>query len=273
MIKKDLHVVSFSGGKDSTAMLLRLLESGMPVDMILFSDTGLEFEQLYEHINKVEQYITKYTDVGITRILPEQPFEYYFFEHEVHHREGSGLREMFGEMHYGFGWPGPKMRWCTDRLKTQPRNRFLKDYQKGYNIIEYVGIAADEEYRLERKNNRRENCRHPLVDWGMTEADCLRYCYDRGFDWGGLYEKFSRVSCWCCPLQPLSELRILYHEFPEHWEQLRQWDNRTFRTFRADYSIENLQKRFDLEDEWRSAGREPKGKAFFTALRERLEGS
>ena len=103
MVKKDLHVVSFSGGKDSTAMLLRLLESGMPVDMILFSDTGLEFEQLYEHINKVEQYITKYTDVGITRILPEQPFEYYFFEHEVHHREGSGLREMFGEMHYGFG--------------------------------------------------------------------------------------------------------------------------------------------------------------------------
>ena len=43
MIKKDLHIVSFSGGKDSTAMLLRLLESGMPVDMILFNDTGLEF--------------------------------------------------------------------------------------------------------------------------------------------------------------------------------------------------------------------------------------
>ena len=59
MTKKDLFVCSFSGGKDSTAMLLRLLESGMPVDVILFNDTGLEFEQLYDHIEKVEQYIKR----------------------------------------------------------------------------------------------------------------------------------------------------------------------------------------------------------------------
>ena len=274
MINKDLHVVSFSGGKDSTAMLLRLLESGMPVDMILFNDTGLEFEQLYDHINRVEQYITKYTDVGITRVLPEQPFEFYFFDVHINHRKRTKFNERLGtDSHNGFSWPGPKMRWCTDRLKTRPRTQFLRDYRKEYNIIEYVGIAADEEYRLRRKINNRENKRYPLVDWGMTEADCLRYCYDRGFDWGGLYEKFSRVSCWCCPLQSLPELRVLYHEFPEHWEQLKQWDNETYGQFRIDYSVEGLEKRFDLEDEWRAAGCEPKGKAFFTALREKLEGS
>ena len=96
MIKKDLHVVSFSGGKDSTAMLLRLLESGMPVDMILFNDTGLEVEQLYDHINRVEQYITKYTDVGITRVLPEQPFEFYFFDVPIHHRKKTKFNERLG---------------------------------------------------------------------------------------------------------------------------------------------------------------------------------
>ena len=274
MIKKDLHIVSFSGGKDSTAMLLRLLESGIPVDIILFNDTGLEFEQLYDHINRVEQYITKYTDVGITRVLPEQPFEFYFFDVHINHRKRTKFNERLGtDSHNGFSWPGPKMRWCTDRLKTRPRTQFLRDYRKEYNIIEYVGIAADEEYRLRRKINNRENKRYPLVDWGMTEADCLRYCYDRGFDWGGLYEKFSRVSCWCCPLQSLPELRVLYHEFPEHWEQLKQWDNETYGQFRIDYSVEDLEKRFDLEDEWRAAGREPKGKAFFNELRERLEDS
>ena len=41
MDKPKLYVCSFSGGKDSTAMLLRLLEEGMPVDIILFCDTGL----------------------------------------------------------------------------------------------------------------------------------------------------------------------------------------------------------------------------------------
>lgn len=36
MNKPDLHIVSLSGGKDSTAMLLRMLEEKMPVDIILF---------------------------------------------------------------------------------------------------------------------------------------------------------------------------------------------------------------------------------------------
>ena len=83
MTKKDLFVCSVSGGKDSTAMLLRLLESGMPVDVILFNDTGLEFEQLYDHIDKVEQYIKRYTDIGITRIKPEHPFEFYFYDESI----------------------------------------------------------------------------------------------------------------------------------------------------------------------------------------------
>ncbi|MFR8670823.1 MAG: phosphoadenosine phosphosulfate reductase family protein, partial [[Clostridium] leptum] len=48
------YVVSLSGGKDSTALLLRLLEEKMPVDDILFSDTGLEFPQMYEHLEKLE---------------------------------------------------------------------------------------------------------------------------------------------------------------------------------------------------------------------------
>ena len=36
MDKPLLHVVSFSGGKDSTAMLIRMLEEGMPIDLIVF---------------------------------------------------------------------------------------------------------------------------------------------------------------------------------------------------------------------------------------------
>lgn len=34
--KPKLHVVSFSGGKDSTAMLLRMIEEKMPIDIILY---------------------------------------------------------------------------------------------------------------------------------------------------------------------------------------------------------------------------------------------
>ena len=47
------HIVSFSGGKDSTAMLLRMVEENMQIDDIVFCDTGKEFPQMYEHIKKV----------------------------------------------------------------------------------------------------------------------------------------------------------------------------------------------------------------------------
>lgn len=107
----------------------------------------------------------------------------------------------------------------------------------------------------------------------MTEADCLAYCRKKGYDWGGLYDKFSRVSCWCCPLQSLPELRVLYREFPDLWDQLKKWDQMTWRPFRPDYSVAQLEKRFDFESEWLEAGRKLGTKAFFDALKKRLEGT
>ena len=131
------------------------------------------------------------------------------------------------------------------------------------SLIEYVGIAADETKRIKDKN-------YPLVEWGMTEKDCLSYCYRRGFDWGGLYEIFSRVSCWCCPLQSLEELRKLYRHFPDLWRQLEEWDNSTWRTFLKNYSVRQLAARFDFEDEWQAAGGNIRSRAFYTALRQEL---
>ena len=72
------YIVSFSGGKDSTAMLLRLLEEGRPVDDIVFCDTTAEFPQMYEHIAQVEKYIGR----KITILKPEHNFEYMMLEYE-----------------------------------------------------------------------------------------------------------------------------------------------------------------------------------------------
>ena len=138
-----------------------------------------------------------------------------------------------------------------------------------YDVIEYIGIAADETDRITHKCNSRTNVRLPLVEWGMTEADCLKYCKDRGYDWGGLYEKFGRVSCWCCPLQPLNELRILYFDFPDLWKQLREWDNATWRTFKPGWSVRKLEARFDFELEWQSEGNQRKGISAKTPTRRR----
>ena len=79
MEKPKLVVVSFSGGKDSTAMLLKMLEQGEQVDVILFCDTGLEFPQLYDHIRKVEQEIHR----KITTVKCSEDFEYLFAHKQI----------------------------------------------------------------------------------------------------------------------------------------------------------------------------------------------
>ena len=135
---------------------------------------------------------------------------------------------------------------------------------KEYTLVQYIGIAADEPKRI------REH-RYPLVEWGMTEADCLAYCKERGFDWEGLYDIFHRVSCWCCPLQSYDEMRKLRKHFPELWQKLLYMDAHTWRTFIKGYTAKQLETRFAYEDELLAEGQPIKGKAFFNALKEKLK--
>lgn len=265
--KEEYIVVSFSGGKDSTAMLLGMIERGMKIDCILFCDTGLEFPAMYDHIDKVERDIGR----SITRVRSPYTYEYLMFDAAIKRKNLDDFISKFGRNYTGYGWPGPRMRWCTSRLKDVPREQFLQRLRQKYDVKEYVGIAADEQYRLERSRNQSPNHVHPLVDWGMTEDDCLRYCFKCGYDWGGLYQHFKRVSCWCCPLQSLEELRQLYQYYPDHWAKLKDWDKRTWRNFRADYSVEELEVRFLLEKEWELDGNSIKSRTFFNTLRQRLE--
>ena len=62
MKKPDLHIVSFSGGKDSTAMLLHMMELGMQIDIVLYCDTWMEFPAMYRHVEKVKKIVE---DAGI----------------------------------------------------------------------------------------------------------------------------------------------------------------------------------------------------------------
>ena len=54
---KQFHAVSLSGGKDSSAMLLLMIERDMPIDMVLSADTGMEFPEMYEHLAKLDEHL------------------------------------------------------------------------------------------------------------------------------------------------------------------------------------------------------------------------
>lgn len=259
--KPKLHVVSFSGGKDSTAMLLRLVEENYPIDIILFCDTGLEFPEMLEHITKVENYIGH----PITRIKAEKDFMYWATEHTRKIRSNNIPGILPGDIVSGYGWPSLWSRWCTKELKTNVIANYFRELKKDYQIIEYVGIAYDE---LKRKRDLN----YPLIEWKMTEADCLKYCYDRGFDFGGLYEIWGRVSCWCCPLQSLDDLRKLRKYRPEMWDRLLDMDDQmpeNSSTFLKNGTVADINRRFEVEDEFTAQGKKLRTKEFFNELKRR----
>jgi len=69
------YIAMLSGGQDSTAMTLRLLELGMPLDYIVFSDTGLEHDEMYEYIDKLDEYFQRSYGMKVIRLKPKHDFE------------------------------------------------------------------------------------------------------------------------------------------------------------------------------------------------------
>ena len=235
------YIVSLSGGKDSTAMLHWLLEKNYPVDGIVFMDTGWEFPAMLEHIDLVEKNI----GIPITRAKPRKSFEHWLLHQKVVAKKGP----MKGKVHrIGYGWPSSLRRWCT-REKVGAIIKHMKRYE---TASMYIGIAADEAHRQVEKatiKNKDYVRAYPLIEWGKTEADCLEYCKELGYHWDGLYDIFCRVSCFCCPLQRVGELRKLRKHFPDLWAQMLEWDHLNIRGFRGEKSVYDMDKRFFVEDQ------------------------
>lgn len=228
------YYASVSFGKDSLAMLFMLIEKGYPLDEVVFFDTGMEFQAIYDTRDKVLPILAR-LGIKFTTLYPEQPFLWNMFERPVKKRGTNIIHK------YGYSWCGGTCRWGTSQ-KLKALKRYTCDG------MDYVGIAADETHRFEKE--KRPNRILILVEWGVTEAEALQYCYDLGFTWSEsgqqLYALLDRVSCWCCGNKNLKELRNIFLYLPQYWVMLRELQARTERPFRRNSgeTILDLEKRF-----------------------------
>jgi len=104
--KQIFHAVSLSGGKDSTAMLLLMIERSLPINTVLWADTGMEFPEMYDHIRKVDDYLYRERGIHITMLRHPKGFEYLMFEEEKQKPSSIENRQRLGVSLYGNGWPG-----------------------------------------------------------------------------------------------------------------------------------------------------------------------
>lgn len=204
------HIASVSWGKDSTAMLHLLIESGYSPDEVVFYDTGAEFGAVYAERDRTLPLLAE-RGIKYTELRPRDPFFYSMLARPVRSRAT-------GEIHrIGYGWCGGPCRWGTAE-----KTRALDRYATERGAVVYVGLAADEERRIRRE--RPEWKRFPLVEAGMIEAECLAMCYERGHAWEQdgvrLYDMLDRVSCWCCRNKNLREIEAMRSALPGYYERL-----------------------------------------------------
>ena len=243
------HTLSFSGGKDSTFLLLELIRRNYPLDEVVFFDTGWEFPEMYKHIDKCKALCDTH-GIKFVTLHPPKDFDYLMLEHVT--RKGN----------VGYSWCGGNSRWGT-AYKTQTLDKYS---QQNQGAIVYIGIAADEPERLKRE--RSEFKRFPLEEWGITEAECLQGCYDAGFDWGGMYEHLDRLSCMYCRNKNLKELRNIRKHYPDVWNKLQEYQSKTNLPYKTcGTTIFDLEKRFILEERRAAAGLSISSRDFHKELR------
>ena len=118
--------------------------------------------------------------------------------------------------------------------------------RKDRNIVEYLGIAADEPKRFGQLNEKK---RAPLVEFGIDEDLCGLYCQYNDM-LSPSYETSCRDGCWFCHNQGVAQLRHLRKNYPDLWALLMKWDLDSPVSFKADgHTVHDFDRRFQLEDE------------------------
>ena len=225
--------VSFSGGKDSTALALL-----MPEATPIFADTGWEFPQLYQHIEKFERV----TNREVIRVR----------------REDQTLPEYIAERRF---LPGHRARFCTRMFKIEPIDKYL--VEQGDCELS-IALRADE---TERTGNQTEKpsitIRYPLQEMGIDIWGVLRLCLEH--DLLPRYPVFmARGGCKGCFYKRRSEVMAMAQLCPEildelqHLEELVQDQRSRFAVMfpNTEASIADIRSQhfmFDPEEVYRDA--------------------
>jgi phosphoadenosine phosphosulfate reductase len=210
--EEDLPVaVSFSGGKDSLAMLLIVLEAGMRPPVV-FVDTGIELPETVEHVHDV----ARRHDLEL--ILEET-------DHDFVERSAE------------FGPPARDYRWCCKTQKLGPVARALNARFPG-GMITFIGQRRYESGPRSRSGARWRNPwvpgqvgASPIQDW--TGLHVWLYLMMRGEESNPWYDLgLERIGCYPCPATDLADLEIVEEHFPGYarWKDfLVEWAEATGR--------------------------------------------
>lgn len=235
------HISTLSGGQDSTAMTVRMLELGMPLDYIIFCDTGNEFDEMYDYLDRLDVYLQDRFNIGITRLKSKHTLKSLV---ETPFTKGKRKGQVRGLPY------ASSMSFCTRDLKKNVAETFMRKLKD--DCIQYIGYVAREKNRVHQSDKKYITLEFPLIHWGWNEPEVSSYLKEKTL-FNILYNFFLRTGCKFCPKQTITSWYALYVHFIGEWEEAKRWEenatlqNAHIKHFRADYSLAELEVRFEKQ--------------------------
>lgn len=236
------NIVSVSGGKDSTALLLLAIERDTPNLQAVFADTGHEHQQTYEYVQYLNDKVfpirtvrADFTEQIARKRLyvenkwPEKgvPLETVQRALQTLHPTGNPFLDL---CIWKGRFPSTKARFCSEELK---RNPIIEQVQMplldaGHEIYSWQGVRADESTarrnlpELEDVGGGLWNYR-PILQW--TAEQCFEMHKKHGIKHNPLYEQgMGRVGCMPCIHARKDELLEISKRFPEEINRVAEWE-------------------------------------------------
>jgi len=190
---KQITIVSYGAGVDSTAMILKMIDEKMKIDHVVFADTGGELPETYEIVQYMKQFLEK-KSIPFTTV------------------KNFSLITLFERCIARHVFPDMFRRWCTRDFKVAPIHRFYKKFYDGFHINEYLGIDAAETKRCRTAKEDYITKFYPLVDWKMDRYNCEGYILKKKFPF------VVKSGCYFCPFNSSTR-----------WDYIRQNHPRLYR--------------------------------------------
>lgn len=187
-----MNVVSFGGGTNSAAMIIGMYLREIPIDLILFADTGGERRHTYDFIEKFDAWLT-------ARGLPEVTFvQYHTKDGERLTLEQECLKSgNLPSIAYGFKKCSLKHKIGTQEKFCNHDERCKAIWKAGGKVDKYIGYDAGETRRIQHampadEANQKYKNHYPLYSWGWTREECVRVIERAGLP------KPGKSSCFFC---------------------------------------------------------------------------
>lgn len=240
------HILSLSGGKDSTALLLHALERGV-IPQVVFADTGNEHPITYQYVEYLDKLFGPFTIVKMSHELINKRIEgkrewiknHWADDGVPQNRINDALRILeptgnpFLDLCIWKGrFPSTRRRFCSEMLKHEPIRKHVIDpiLKAGHTVISWQGVRADESRQranldIVEQPDESENLIvfRPLICW--TADDVFDQHRRWGIKWNPLYEMgMRRVGCMPCIHANKHEMRYIAKQFPEVIDRVESWE-------------------------------------------------